>query len=81
MTISEQKTYEVEISDLEYLRHGDRSIEARLFKPVGAGPFPVMIEIHGGAWIRGNRFNGDAPNEAPGQEGRYRGGAGLHRAS
>ena len=69
MTISEQKTYEVEISDLEYLRHGDRSIEARLFKPVGAGPFPVMVEIHGGAWIRGNRFNGDVPNEALAKKG------------
>jgi acetyl esterase/lipase len=23
-----------------------------------------MVELHGGAWVRGNRFNGDAANEA-----------------
>ena len=69
MTISERKTYEVEISDVEYIRHGDRSLEATLFKPVGAGPFPIMVEVHGGAWVRGNRTNGNAPNEALARKG------------
>ncbi len=63
MTTSTQ-TYDVDIADVEYLSHGDTPLLARLFKPQGSGPFPIMIELHGGAWVRGNRLNGDAANEA-----------------
>ncbi len=58
------QTYDVDIADMEYLRHGDTPLLARLFKPKGSGPFPIMLELHGGAWVRGNRLNGDAANEA-----------------
>ncbi|MCH8281992.1 MAG: alpha/beta hydrolase [Chloroflexi bacterium] len=58
------QTYEVDIADVEYLRHGDTPLLARLFKPQGSGPFPIMLELHGGAWVRGSRENGDAANEA-----------------
>jgi len=58
------QTYDVDIADVEYLRHGDAPLLARLFKPRGSGPFPIMVELHGGAWVRGNRLNGDAANEA-----------------
>ena len=40
--------------DIEYLRHGDRKIMARVFKPEGAGPFPCFIDLHGGAWNNGD---------------------------
>ncbi len=58
------QTYDVDIGDVEYLSHGDTPLLARLFKPQGSGPFPIMIELHGGAWVRGNRLNGDTANEA-----------------
>jgi acetyl esterase/lipase len=61
--------YDVDIADLEYLSHGDTPLLARLFKPRGNGPFPIMIELHGGAWVRGNRMNGDAANEALAKNG------------
>ena len=64
MTISEQTTYEVQIEDVEYLHHGDKPFLARLFRPLGSGPFPVMVEAHGGAWVNGSREDGDAGNEA-----------------
>ncbi len=64
MTISKQTSYEVEIEDVEYLLHVDAPLLARLFKPQGNGPFPVMVELHGGAWVRGTRENGDMANEA-----------------
>ena len=63
MAISTQM-YEVDIADVEYLRHGDAPLLARLFKPQGSGPFPIMLELHGGAWVRGTRENGNAANEA-----------------
>jgi acetyl esterase/lipase len=56
--------YEVDIMDVEYLRHGEAPLLARLFKPKGSGPFPIMLELHGGAWVRGTRENGNAANEA-----------------
>ena len=69
MTISKQTSYEVEIEDVEYLRHGDSPLLARLFKPQGDGPFPVMVELHGGAWVRGTRENGHVANEALARNG------------
>ena len=69
MTISKQETYDVEVSDVEYLRHGDTPLLARLFRPQGSGPFPMMIELHGGAWVRGDRLNGNAANEALAKNG------------
>ena len=64
MTLSKQTTFAVHVEDVEYLRHGDKSFQARIFKPQGDGPFPVMIELHGGAWVNGTRENGNVGNEA-----------------
>ena len=69
MTSSIQTTYEVQIEDVEYLRHGDKPFLARLFKPQGSGPFPVMVELHGGAWVNGNREDGNIANEALARNG------------
>ena len=68
MTASTQ-TYEIDVLDVEYLRHGATPLLARLFRPRGTGPFPIMVELHGGAWVRGNRQNGDAANEALAKNG------------
>ena len=46
--------YEFTTQDVEYLRHGDRRFMARLFKPQGSGPFPAILEVHGGAWCNGD---------------------------
>ena len=50
MTANPPKTLDLDIEDIEYLRHGDKPLLARLFKPRGTGPFPLVVEIHGGAW-------------------------------
>jgi acetyl esterase/lipase len=68
MTTSTQ-TYEIDVADVEYLRHGDTPLLARLVKPRGSGPFPIMVELHGGAWVRGNRLNGNTANEALAKNG------------
>ena len=64
MAISTGQTYDIDIEEVEYLRHDDNPLLARLHKPKGAGPFPIMLELHGGAWVRGTRENGNAANEA-----------------
>src|SRR5438445_2112269 len=63
MTASTPGTYEIDVQDIEYLRHGDKPLLARLFKPRGTGPFPLMVELHGGAWCRGDRLGDTAINE------------------
>jgi acetyl esterase len=55
--------YEVEISDIEYLRHNGSPLLARLFRPRGAGPFPTIVEVHGGAWCLMDRTNDTPVNE------------------
>jgi acetyl esterase/lipase len=49
-------SYDVKVEDIEYLRHGDTPLLARLYRPEGAGPFPIMVELHGGAWCRSDRL-------------------------
>src|SRR6185503_3704527 len=48
---------------------GDKPLLATVFKPRGNGPFPIMVELHGGAWVRGARQNGNAANEALAKNG------------
>ncbi|HET7340268.1 MAG TPA: alpha/beta hydrolase [Methylomirabilota bacterium] len=55
--------YEIEVSDVEYLRHGDTPLLARVFAPRGQGPFPLVVQLHGGAWFRGDRLNDTVINE------------------
>lgn len=69
MAISTIQKYAIDIEDVEYLRHGDIPFLARLFKPRGSGPFPIIVELHGGAWCRGDRLNDTVLNEALAQRG------------
>jgi acetyl esterase len=52
----EAKTTEFDVSDVEYLRHGNKPLLARVFKPRGEGPFPALVECHGGAWCMSDRM-------------------------
>jgi len=63
MPTSTRKTYEITVEDVEYIRHGGTPLLARLFKPHGTGPFPLIIELHGGAWNLGDRLMDVAINE------------------
>ncbi len=69
MAVQAREIYEVEVEDVEYIRHGDKPLLARLFRPGGGGPFPLMVELHGGAWCRGDRLNDTVINEALAQSG------------
>jgi acetyl esterase/lipase len=45
-----------DVEEVEYLRHGDKGLLARIYKPRGEGPFPALVEVHGGAWCLSDRF-------------------------
>ena len=48
--------HEVDVRDVEYIRHGNKGYQARVYMPKGAGPFPLVIDIHGGAWVNKDRL-------------------------
>ena len=53
--VLDTKTTAFDVEDVEYLRHGDKPLLARIFTPRGAGPFPALVECHGGAWCMSDR--------------------------
>lgn len=61
--------YEIDVNEIEYLRHGDRPLMARIFRPRGAGPFPAIVEVHGGAWNLMDRTADDAVNRPLAESG------------
>src|SRR5271163_4115239 len=62
-------THEIETRDLKYRRAEDGPLLARLYQPKGKGPFPALIEVHGGAWAGGDRLNNAALDEALAKSG------------
>jgi acetyl esterase len=48
----------IRTEDLEYHRPaGFAPLLARYYRPDGPGPFPAVLEVHGGAWTSGDRLN------------------------
>jgi acetyl esterase len=47
-------------ADVEYLRHGETVLLARLYRPAGPGPFTGIVNVHGGAWTSGSRLDNEA---------------------
>src|SRR5690242_1564108 len=42
---------DVSVSDVEFRRNqAGRMLMARVYRPNGAGPFPTVLDLHGGAW-------------------------------
>lgn len=47
----------IDAEDIEYHRPAGIPLLARFYRPEGQGPFPAVLEVHGGAWTTGDRFN------------------------
>lgn len=52
------QVYEFQVRDIVYQRNGDKVRLARLYQPAGPGPFPAVLQIHGGAWNSKDRTDG-----------------------
>jgi acetyl esterase len=62
-------THQIDVRDLEYRQTEDGPLLARLYQPQGSGPFPALIEVHGGAWAAGDRLNNAPLDEALAKSG------------
>src|ERR1700722_17344413 len=50
--------YDFTVKDIVYHRDGDKQQLARLYQPAGTGPFPAVLQVHGGAWNNKDRTDG-----------------------
>ena len=49
------KKFDIKISETEFRRSPQRVLMARVYQPQGNGPFPVLLDLHGGAWNNKDR--------------------------
>ena len=47
--------FEIKTWDVEFRRAPKRVLMARVYQPQGDGPFPVLLDLHGGAWNNKDR--------------------------
>ena len=57
------------VEDVEYQRQGGRALLARLYRPAGTGPFPAVVQVHGGAWVNKDRTDNDFISKALAESG------------
>jgi len=49
--------FDLKISDIHFRKNAaGRQLWARIYQPQGAGPFPMVLDLHGGAWTRKDRY-------------------------
>jgi len=56
--------FEVDMRDVEYQSLAGKPWLARIYQPKGSGPFPTIVDVHGGAWHNGDRTNNAGIDEA-----------------
>jgi acetyl esterase len=49
--------FDLKVSDVPFRRNAaGRQLSARIYQPQGPGPFPLVLDLHGGAWTRKDRY-------------------------
>ena len=61
--------YEIEVWDVEFRKTAARTLKARIYQPQGAGPFPALLDLHGGAWNDKDRLANVPMDEALAKSG------------
>jgi len=64
-----EQAFEVDVQDVEYQTLNGKARLARVYRPKGTGPFPAMVDIHGGAWNNGDRLNNSTMDQALAERG------------
>src|SRR4051812_24187540 len=56
---------DIEVSEVPFRTTAKgRALMARIYAPKGAGPFPTVLDLHGGAWTRKDRFANEPMDRA-----------------
>ena len=62
-------SFEIKVWDVDFLKTAKRQLKARIYQPQGAGPFPVLLDLHGGAWNNKDRLANVPMDEAAAKSG------------
>jgi acetyl esterase len=61
---------EIEVTEVPFRTTAKgRPLLARVYAPKGAGPFPTVLDLHGGAWTRKDRFANEPMDRAVASSG------------
>jgi len=61
--------FEIKTWEVEFRHAPKRVLMARIYQPQGAGPFPVLLDLHGGAWNNKDRTANTAMDESIARSG------------
>jgi acetyl esterase len=61
--------YEIKVWDVEFRKTPNRTLMARIYQPQGEGPFPALLDLHGGAWNDKDRLANVPMDEALAKSG------------
>ena len=56
--IAPSRHFEFLVKDIPYQKFDGKVRVARLYQPAGNGPFPAIVQVHGGAWNSKDRTDG-----------------------
>lgn len=56
--------FEIKVWEVEFRRTATRTLMARIYQPQGAGPFPTLLDLHGGAWNTKDRLANEPMDRA-----------------
>ena len=56
---------EISVKELEY----QDGLAVRVYQPAGAGPFPALVDVHGGVWTNGDRTANEVMDQALAESG------------
>ena len=56
---------EIRVKELEY----QDGLAVRVYQPVGTGPFPALLDVHGGVWTSGDRSANEVMNRGLAESG------------
>ena len=59
-----QAKFQVSTREVVYRQDGGQNWTATVYQPQGQGPFPALVDVHGGAWNGGARSNDRVMNHA-----------------
>jgi acetyl esterase/lipase len=62
-------TFDVQIWEETFRNIEPRNLIARIYRPIGDGPFPVLLDLHGGAWTFKDRMANAGMAEAMARSG------------
>lgn len=61
--------FEIKTWETEFRKAAKRTLLARIYQPQGAGPFPVLLDLHGGAWNNKDRTANSTMDESLARSG------------